>query len=183
MRTNKEIAALFDTFAEDILNERNARPLVIVGAAKADDLLLETLRAYLLPKIAKPNDNDELLEGDTPLSSFSARIKVCQRLGLIDETLFLILDKLRALRNLSAHSLSFDHVKSPVRERVADLQRRLQDRESYKLTKKRYFHTEPLNPIENCQCLLLTICVLLESIHEKVKRTPGNNKTLSIAAK
>jgi hypothetical protein len=48
------IGALFDTFAEDLLGERGVRPLIIVGASKVEYLLLEILRGFLLPKIAKP---------------------------------------------------------------------------------------------------------------------------------
>lgn len=180
---NVTLESLFDSFAEDILQEESPRPLLIVGAAKADDLLLETLRAYLLPKVAKDKQPDELLEADTPLSTFSSRIKMCRRLGLIDETLVLVLEKLRTLRNLSAHSLSFDHTKSPVRERVLDLHKQLANRESYRLTRKRYFDSEQLDSIQQCQCLLLTICVLLELIRKKVKRTVGNKTTRSIAGR
>ena len=172
---------LFDAFAEDLLAERNARPLLIVGASRIDDLLLETLRMFLLPRRAK--DQDELLEGDTPLSTFSARIKMCRRLGLIDETLYLAVDRLRTLRNLCAHSVSFDHTKPPVREHVAELRKHITGRHSYQWTKERYFNNVALQPIEELQCLLLTLCVLLEAIREKVRPTSGNKKALSISAK
>ena len=112
---------LFDAFAEDLLAERSVRPLLIVGASKADDLLLEMLRAFLLPKIAKAKQADELLEGETPLGAFGARIKVCRRLGLIDDTLYRALERLRTLRNLSAHSVSFNDAKSPVRDHLSEL--------------------------------------------------------------
>ncbi len=79
---------LFDAFAEDLLSERSPRLLVIVGASKVDNLLLGILAAYLLPKRAKAKDQDELLEGDRPLATLSARIKICYRLGLIDESLY-----------------------------------------------------------------------------------------------
>ncbi len=174
---------LFDLFADDLLAERNARPLVIVGASKIDHLLAEILRNFLLPKIAKPKVQDELLEGDTPLSSFSARIKLCRRLGLIDETLYVALERLRALRNFSAHSISFDYVKSPVREHLAELRKRVASRRSYQWTRERYFDSAPPIAIEELQCLMLTLCVLLEGIREKVRTTPGNKSSLYIAAK
>ena len=75
---------LFDAFADDLLAERMPRPLIIVGTSKVDLLLFGILDAYLLPKRAKPKHKDELLEGDRPLATFSARIKMCYRLGLID---------------------------------------------------------------------------------------------------
>ncbi|MGC9224730.1 MAG: hypothetical protein ACP5E2_12435 [Terracidiphilus sp.] len=86
----------FDEFAEDLLTERTARPLVIIGASKVDAMLLEVLRGFLLPKTSGPKDGDELLERDPgPLGTFSSRIKMCRRLGLIDPTLHLALEKLR----------------------------------------------------------------------------------------
>jgi hypothetical protein len=178
--TDKQKSELFDSFAEDLLAERSARPLIIIGASKIDHLLSEILRVFLLPKSSK---QDELLDGDTPLSTFSARIKICRRLGLIEETLYLALEKLRTLRNLSAHSISFDHGKSPVREHLTELKKHTVNRASYGLTRKRYFNGSQLKPIEEKQCLLLTICVLLEAIREKTVTTLGSNSALIIAAK
>jgi DNA-binding MltR family transcriptional regulator len=117
---NNQKSDLFDIFAEDLLGERTVRPLIIVGASKVDHLLFEILSLYLIPKLAKNKDPDELLEGDRPLATFSARIKMCYRLGLIDQTLYVALEKLRALRNPSAHSIAFDIAKSPMREHLAD---------------------------------------------------------------
>ena len=73
----------FDDFADDLLGERTARPLIIVGTAKVENLLFQILSQHLLPKKTKASDQDELLEGDRPLATFSARIKLCYRLGLI----------------------------------------------------------------------------------------------------
>jgi len=174
---------LFDLFAEDLLAERNARPLIIIGAAKIDDQLLEIIRGFLLPKRAKPKDPDELLEGETPLGTFSARIKICHRLGLIDDTLCKSLERLRVMRNLSAHSISFDHGRSPVREHIVEFNNQIGGRRSYRLTKERYFDEDPRQGIEELQCLLLTLCVLLEAIREKVRRTSGHKKALGISSK
>jgi len=174
---------LFDAFAEDLMAERSTRLLVIVGASKVDDLLLQILRACLLPKITNARCQDELLEGDAPLSTFSARIKMCRRLGLIDQTLYVALERLRTLRNLSAHSTSFDEGKSAVRDHFAELRKHIASRRSYRLTKERYFDTAGLQAMEERQCLLLTLCILLEAIREKAKPISGNKRALSIAAK
>lgn len=177
---NKE---LFDAFADDILTERAVRPLVIIAASKADVLLLEILRAFLLPKTSGTRDGDELLERDPcPLGTFSSRIKMCRRLGLVDPTFHLTLEKLRALRNASAHSLSFDDGKPPIREHFAEFRKSLAGRKSYKLIKERYFEDAALSRIEEWQCLLLTVCALLEAVREKVKQTPGNKRAMRISA-
>ena len=174
---------LFDSFAEDLLTERSARPLIIIGASKVAQLLFEMLLAFLMPKVAKAKDHDELLEGDTPLGTFSARIKICRRLGLIDETLHRALEQLRSIRNLSAHSISFDHTRSPVREHLAELKKKVASRRSYRLTMQRYFDSPTLQPIEELQCQLLTLCVLLEAIREKIGPSLGNKHALRIAAR
>ena len=108
---------------------------------------------------------------------------MCRRLGFIDETLYLAIDRLRTLRNLSAHSISFDHSKAPVRDHLAELRKHIAGRRSYRWTKETYFDAATLQPIEELQCLLLTLCVLLEAVREKVKPTSGNKKALRIAAK
>jgi hypothetical protein len=174
--------AIFDSFADELLRERSARPLVIVGASKIDDLLFDILTIYLLPKLSKSKDQDELLEGDRPLATFGARIKLCRRLALIDETLSCTLETLRRLRNKSAHSIAFDIAKSPVREHLAELRKQIACRRSFRLTQERYFDASPLKPIEEVQCLLLTLCVLLEAIRETTT-TGDNGEALTIARK
>ena len=180
---NPKTSERFDAFAEDLLAERSARPLVIVAASKVDHLLLEALRRFLLPKIARANDQDELLEGYTPLGTLGARIKMCRRLGLIDESLYVTLERLRALRNLSAHAISFDATQSPAREHFSELRKRIASRDSYCLTKERYFGSGFLQPMEEMQCLMLTLCVLLEAIRDAVVPTLGNKHALRIAGK
>jgi hypothetical protein len=171
----------FDDFAEALCVERGVRPLFIVGASKVDHLLLEILRVYYLPKLSAQNNEDELLEGDK--CTFSTRIKMCRRLGLIDETLYLSLERLRTIRNKCAHGVAFDHAVSPLREHFSEFRKSLVSRDSYKLTKERYFSDEFTNTIEEWQCLLLTICVLLEAVRVNTVPTKGNAKTLKISAR
>lgn len=172
----------FDTFAEDLLEERASRPLIIIGASKVDDLLLKILIQHLLQKRAKSKNQDELLEGDRPLATFSARIKLTYRLGLIDDTLCFALELLRNLRNPSAHSIAFNIVKSPAREHLTALRKNIIHRQSYRLTRERYFDDADLTKIEELQCLLLTLCVLLEAIRMKMSRTRGNKQSIKIAS-
>ena len=183
MAQNKQTRELFDVFVEELLAERSARPLIIIGTSKIDNLLLEILRAFLKPKLAKGNNQDELLEGDTPLGTFSSRIKICRRLGLIDETLFDAIDRLRQIRNLSAHSISFNHTTAPVKDHITLFKGLMINRPSFKLTKERYFEADTLQSTEEIQCLLLTVCVLLEAIRVKIKPTAGNKNALNISAK
>lgn len=161
----------FDAFAEDLQAEPNARSIVIVGASRVDNTLVEILRAHLLPKQAKASDSDELLEGDAPLATFSARIKMCHRLGLIDVTLYSALEQLRKLRNLCAHAVAFDGAKSPARDHLSRLKVHIASRRSYALARRRYFGSDPLKPMNEWQCLILTLCILLEAI----RRAPAKS--------
>jgi hypothetical protein len=174
-------ASAFDDFADDFLGERTPRLIIIVGASKVDALLYNILAAYLLPKRAKSNEQDELLEGDRPLGTFSSRIKMCYRLAIVDESLYSILETLRSMRNASAHAIAFDAGTSPLREHIAELRRRVEPRSSYKWTRERYFVTPSLSKTEELQCLLLTICVLLEGIRKKTARTRANKTTIAIS--
>jgi DNA-binding MltR family transcriptional regulator len=172
----------FDSFADDLLVERVPRSLIIIGASKVDDLLLQVLAQYLIPKNSKPKDNDELLEGDRPLATFSARIKLTYRLGLIDETLYRALEQLRALRNKCAHSVNFNVATSPASEHLHELRKGMTARPSYTLTRKRYFAADQLSGIEELQCALLNMCVLLEGVRRQTPRTNGGKRTRTIAS-
>ena len=179
----KASAEAFDSFVEDLLSERGVRPLLLIGASKVDLLLMQIIESYLLPKLARPKEQDELLGIDFPLGTFSSRIKLCRRLALVDDSLYKSLEKLRTLRNLSAHSVNFDHGQSPVRDHLSDLKGLLSSRESYSLIRHKYFDDEPLTAIEEWQCALLTICALLEIIRSLKIRVRQRAKILKISAK
>jgi hypothetical protein len=87
--------AEFKRFAEDFKSESD-RAAVILGAAKLDMMLFQILQARL---IACASGKDELLEGDNPLSTFSARINIAFRLGIITSELARALHLVRRIRN------------------------------------------------------------------------------------
>lgn len=166
----KKIEELFDDFTEDFLSEKTSRIIIIVGSSKIDELLANILRNSLLPKLAKNNDQDELLEGDSPISTLSSRIKMTYRLGIIDVSFYNVLDKIRKIRNIGAHQLSFNINTSPLKEHVLDLFKLLDKRKSFELTQKRFFIDGFAAPIEKLKCSLLSVCVLLQVITEKVDK-------------
>jgi len=115
-------AAAFQAFVEDFKKESD-RAAVIVGAAKLDLLLYQLLQKALLPCTGS---SDELLEGDSGLGTFHARIHISHRLGLIDDQLARALHLVRKIRNSFAHepastSLDSSSHKDRVRELVAPL--------------------------------------------------------------
>jgi hypothetical protein len=159
----------FDEFADELLKEKQPRALVILAAAKIDTQLRSLVEKILLPKAAKPTESDELLEGDNPLSTFSARTKICHRLGLIDDSIANTLDRLRGIRNQAAHWVTFGLGDAPLRDQCKHFRDLIQGRRSYKLTVERFFVDTDLDDFAALQATLLTVAVLLESLHEHIK--------------
>src|SRR2546422_8611501 len=95
----------WDAFAKfvDEFKGESDRAAVILGAAKLDATLGQILDRHLRPSLSS---SDELLDGDSPLSTFSARIAVCYRLGLISSEFAKTLHQVRKIRNSFAHELS-----------------------------------------------------------------------------
>jgi hypothetical protein len=71
---------VYKTFVEEFRSESD-RAAVILGVAKLDVVMYQIIQQALLPSASS---NDELLDGDTPLSTFSAKINFLYRLGIID---------------------------------------------------------------------------------------------------
>ncbi len=171
----------FDSFVEDLLGEKLPRPIIIIGASKIDDLLYLILSKFLIEPIIA--SDEDLIRGDNPLSTFSSRIKVCYRLGIIDQSLLKILNQIRKIRNECAHSVEFDIGKSPVKDHLRNLRILLTPRNSFELTKKRYFNNEFVKDFHELQCILVTICVILEAIYDKISKTNGFSETLKISTR
>jgi hypothetical protein len=92
----------FQAFVDEFKSETD-RAAVILGPAKNDTLLAQLLDRHLLPSLSS---TDELLEGDSPLATFSARINACYRLGLIASEFAKSLHFVRRIRNAFAHEVS-----------------------------------------------------------------------------
>ncbi|MBN9406950.1 MAG: hypothetical protein J0I00_16190 [Burkholderiales bacterium] len=128
--------AEFSEFVEELKNESD-RAAVILGAAKLDLLLYHLLQKVLLPSTSK---SDELLDGDSPLGTFSAKIALAYRLGLIDPMLCKTLHLVRRIRNSFAHELSGVSLKSGAhRDRVRELFSPLEGSDSAEWLFERYF--------------------------------------------
>jgi hypothetical protein len=98
------------------------RAAVILSVAMLDQVLETILRSHLC---ATDSSNDELFEGPTaPLSTFSARINMCHRLGLISARLCRDLHIIRRIRNEFAHNITGCTFETPgVRNRIVELVR------------------------------------------------------------
>jgi len=92
----------FKKFIEEFENETD-RAAVVLGAAKLDLVLYQILQSYLLPSASS---KDSLFDGDSPLSTFSSKIDLTFRLGLIDAAFARALHLVRKIRNSFAHDVS-----------------------------------------------------------------------------
>ncbi|WP_277374328.1 hypothetical protein [Pseudomonas sp. AA-38] len=83
------------------LKEESDRGCVIVSAAILDDILSQLLKRRLAPSLEK---KDELLDdGSAAFSTFSARINLAYRVGLVRSNVRATLHLLRKIRNDFAH--------------------------------------------------------------------------------
>jgi hypothetical protein len=85
------------------LHTESDRAAVILGTSNLDILLYQILQKYLLPCATA---GDDLFEGDSPLSTFKAKIDLSFRLGLIDGACSRALHLIRRIRNDFAHEVS-----------------------------------------------------------------------------
>ena len=86
------------------LAEESLRGKILVLTVQIDNLLSEMLKRVLKP--AKRKGDDELFRPMGPLASFSSRVTMAYRLGLICEGDADALNYLRKLRNDCAHTMT-----------------------------------------------------------------------------
>lgn len=111
-----------DLLDEEFEKEESDRACVIVAVAMLDHALETLLKACLAPA---SSSEDELLEAIyAPISTFSARIDLTYRVGLISPQLRRDLHIIRKIRNDFAHNItSCDFDDSSVRGRIVELNR------------------------------------------------------------
>ncbi|MDL0431301.1 hypothetical protein QPM17_09190 [Marinobacter sp. TBZ242] len=85
-------------------SEASDRAAVIVGASLLDEMLREILLSHLVSD--KEKNNKEIFSGNGPLSTFSSKINMSYRLGLISNKERILLHGVRSIRNEFAHKLS-----------------------------------------------------------------------------
>ena len=107
--------ALHQEFAKE-----SDRAAVILTASITDELLRSLIAARLVPV---SSSNDDLFDGaNAPIGTFSARIEIAYRLGLVSVKFARDLHLLRRIRNDFAHNIqgcSFDDAK--VKSRIVEL--------------------------------------------------------------
>lgn len=103
----EELAAIDKNTSEtfDALSKESDRGVVLVSCSFLDNALEELLRLRFsaIHKKSKATINP-LFETFGPLSSFSAKIKICYALDLIEKWIYDDLNSLRKIRNEFAHT-------------------------------------------------------------------------------
>ncbi len=102
MEISREDKETYEDFMNEFAKESD-RAAVVLGAAKLDLQLYQLLQKVLLPNTS---GRDELLDGNSGLSTFSSRINICYRIGVIDAEFARALHQIRKIRNSFAHEIS-----------------------------------------------------------------------------
>lgn len=140
-----------------ILQKESERASVILAAARLDADLEMLLKHVLVPH---PGGIDPLFDGDRMLGTFSAKIAMAHRLGIIDSDFEHALQILRKIRNDFAHQMESESLSSPKQKaRLSIILRWAQSSNIYELGCK-------MAPIENKspEQLQFTISVLCMAV-------------------
>jgi DNA-binding MltR family transcriptional regulator len=98
------------------------RAAAIVAAAFLDDILKDALEAFLVPATSTSEDK-KLFGGQGPLATFSSKIVLAHRLGLISDWERQAVDAIRLVRNEFAHVTSDISFRTQtVRDRVKQIE-------------------------------------------------------------
>ena len=98
-RMSERILDEFKEFYHEYSKESD-KAAVIMGIEKLDNLLFQILNKILIPN---PSQKDDLFDTDAPLSTFSSKINLCYRLGILDN---LTTKSLNLMKRIKADMIS-----------------------------------------------------------------------------
>ena len=166
----------FRRFADEFKSESD-RAAVVLGAAKLDILCYQILQNFLIPS---PTGKDELLEADCPLGTFSSRIHMLFRLGLIEADLARALHLIRKIRNSFAHELSGGNLEEGShRDRIRELIQPLHEAAGFNVLLKDIFVGER-NSSTYFRAAVAYLSLRLDGLFERTRTItkPGLTKLL-----
>jgi hypothetical protein len=114
--TESEIEELQERLIQETTNfvvslaKEGERAAVVLGAARLDVSLERLLKKLMRPH---PRGSDNLFDPDRPVGSFSAKIALAYRLGVIDRNFEHALQMIRKIRNAFAHSINVASLGDP----------------------------------------------------------------------
>jgi hypothetical protein len=173
---NQQIAqsqiVAFEQFVKQF-KEESDRAAVILAVSKLDSILYQLLSRFLM---ASSSTKDDLFDGDSaPLSTFSAKILMCHRLGIIRADFFRALNLVRKIRNTFAHEVGDARLEAEAnRSRIRDLGLIVSHSEAYNDIKQRFFRdkTEPASTFFTTVTLMIA---KLEAIYLKITPLTDDN--------
>jgi hypothetical protein len=170
----RSVARITNEFRED-----NDRAVIIIGAINIDNLLRRLIEQSLLPKRCK--QEDELFDGESPLSTFSSKIDLCYRIGLIDKGFASSLHLLRKIRNDCAHKIECcDLNSSPNSDRVSELVKPLVSSLTFEHLRQLVPYNDLTSRSVDFRVMLSLICSVLEmKTHYLPKETKLNPASMS----
>ncbi len=140
------------------------RALVVLGAAKLDSLLYQLLAKALLPS---PTRQDDLLEAEHALGTFSSRIDAVYRLALIDRSFARALHLIRRVRNTYAHQLASSKLdQGPETDRIRELATLCEHNGHLALLKASLFPRQSGCRADFCASLAVVAARLMDAISE-----------------
>ncbi len=170
VKNNEHKDEFLSFYAE--LKDESDRAAVILGAAKIDVQLFHLLRKVLLPTTGK---DDELFEGESPLSSFSAKIHLTYRLGLIDAQFVHALNLIRKIRNAFAHESSGCKMESGVQcDRIRELKLIFSKTSVFDMIKGAFFKASPNAPSADFRTALALIEARMQVVLTQATPFPRN---------
>lgn len=171
---SKDDHKAFREFVDEFKNESD-RAAVILGAAKLDVLLYQLLQKFMRPCTSR---SDDLLEGDSPLGTFSSKITIAHRLGLIDDEFCRALHLIRKIRNSFAHEISGISLDSGShRDRIRDLISPLTKNESFDYLLETYFG-DKAGPAGQFRTAIALASLRLEGAHDHCPAISWNAFTI-----
>lgn len=128
----------FEQFIEQF-KEESDRAAVILAASKLDSMLYLLLSHFLISSTT--SKNDDLFDGESaPLSTFSSKILMCHRLGIIRIEFVKALNLVRKIRNTFAHEVNDAHLETGSnRDRIRELEKIVSHSEIYSDIRTRFF--------------------------------------------
>jgi DNA-binding MltR family transcriptional regulator len=170
MKPDKSQVEAFDEFVHQFKEETD-RAAVILGASKLDFLLTQLIDHFLVPNYSK---SDELLDGDGPLSTFSAKINLAFRLGLIDAQFAKALHLVRRIRNDFAHGVHNDRLDTGShRDRIRELTALLNKSPLFSEVKEIYF-SDKSGPASDFFAVLTLMAARLDTLLIKITPLLGS---------
>lgn len=166
-----KVRADFEEFVNEFHNESD-RAAVILGASKLDQLLAMLLEKHFLPY---PNNSDPLFSNNGPLGTFSSKIDLSYRLGLIDAPLSKSIHLIRRIRNEFAHEVYGAKLSSGShKDRVRSLIQPIKDHGWFSFFKDNYF--KGVDETRACfSSALGLIIVRLDTQINRVKSVDASN--------